>query len=305
MRGGLLPSDGAPPFLGHRFQRTFLFLSAEEGTRVAVLWTFLQEVVPEGVLRSRTGYLSGEDQWEELLRDQRMTPHQRFPWRILPGGGIRIVMDPGEEITSISFDLPARQATVTRGRLLGDWSPGPERTLRLFQSDLILPTRELRGYLLDSSWTGTDPDVPAPSDWALLVTQGATPFVLVQEDSEHPAEGERSTWIAWSPSGASPRIWAPVDVRWTDVTPVERARRNAPEAWWMQTPETRAAEPWLEASLTRRSVFMDILDGPGPVFPIRGLYQVEGTLQTEGSPRGRPQPVWGFLRHRQPLNVEP
>ena len=303
--GASAVTESPPPFLGQRFHRTLLFLSADEGTPVAALWTFQQEVVLEGIFRTRTGYLSGEEQWEELVRDQRITPHQRFPWRILPGGGIRIQMDEGEEITQIAFDLPTRQLSATRGRLLGDWSPDPDRTLRLFQSTLILPTREVRGYLLDSGWTGADPDIPAPSDWALLIPQGSNPVVLVQEDSEHPPEGEASTWVAWSPGGGTPREWAPISVRWTDVSPVERARRNAPEGWLMQTPETKTQTPWLEASLRRRSVFMDILDGPGPVFPIRGLYQIQGTLQTESSPRGRPQPVWGFLRHRQPLSIQP
>jgi hypothetical protein len=302
---GSAVTESAPPFLGQRFHRTLLFLSADEGTPVAALWTFQQEVVPEGIFRTRTGYLSGEEQWEELLRDQRITPHHRFPWRILPGGGIRIQMGAGEEIAEISFDLPTRQVSATRGRLLGDWSPDPDRTLRLFQSTLILPTREVRGYLLDSGWAGDDPDIPAPSDWALLIPQGTNPIVLVQEDSEHAPEGEASTWVAWSPVAGAARVWAPLLVRWTAVTPVERARRNTPEGWFMQTPQVRTQGPWLEASLSRRSVFMDVLDGPGPVFPIRGLYQVQGTIQTEGSPRGRPQPVWGFLRHRQPLSIQP
>jgi hypothetical protein len=288
---GSAVTESAPPFLGQRFHRTLLFLSADEGTPVAALWTFQQEVVPEGIFRTRTGYLSGEEQWEELLRDQRITPHHRFPWRILPGGGIRIQMGAGEEIAEISFDLPTRQVSATRGRLLGDWSPDPDRTLRLFQSTLILPTREVRGYLLDSGWAGDDPDIPAPSDWALLIPQGTNPIVLVQEDSEHAPEGEASTWVAWSPVAGAARVWAPLlDIRWTEVTPVERARRNAPTVagGLMQTPRC-IQFPSLRDPSSRRSFHVDVLGAQGPCSRFGASIWVEGIAPIATSPRGRPR----------------
>jgi hypothetical protein len=245
-------------------------------------------------------HLGWEGQWETLIDDERMTPHNRFPWRMLPGSGIRIQLGTGEQVRQLIIDLPTRQLEVTRLAPVGDWSPEPSLNLQIHRGQLSLPTGPLDGFLVESTWNGPRSLVAGPREWAILVTASGRPFLLLQEDENHAAEGEPARWVAWSPSARGDALWPGVEVRWTEVTPIERARRNAPTGWQLAS-EPAVASSFLEGSLETRSFRVDVLPGSGPVFPIRGLYWVQGTLRSQDSPRGLQEPAHGFLHHRQPL----
>jgi hypothetical protein len=296
-------SEGAPPYLEQRFQRIFVFVSREASTPAVVVWTFRQSVIPDGIRRIRSVQLGWEGQWETLVEDERMTPHNRFPWRMLPGGGVRIRLAGGsEEVRQLAIDLPTRQLEVTRRAPLGDWSPDPSLNLQIHRAELALPSGPLEGFLVESTWSGPRSEIPGPREWAVVIARDGRPLLLLHDQETHAPEGEPARWIAWSPGAPGDTPWPELDIRWTEVTPIERARRNAPTAWQVvsaQTPD--ASIPFLEGSLETRSFHVDVLPGPGPVFPIRGLYWVEGSLRSHTSPRGVPERVHGFLHHRQPL----
>lgn len=296
--------ESGPPFLGQRFQRYFLFIGGDGQSPVAVLWTFRQSVVADGIRRVRSTHLGWQDQWETLLEDERMTPHNRFPWRILPGGGLQLRLAQGEEIRQIRIDLPSRQLELDRQEPLGDWSPDPSLNFQVYRARLTLPAAELEGFWIESTWTGLRTAIPGPREWGVLITQRGTPIVLLQEGDEHPAEGEGSSWLAWSIEQGQPRLMPPQTLRWSEVTPVDRARRNAPIGWQM-VPDPEAAIRSMDGSIESRSLHLDVLPGDGPVFPIRVLHKVEGTLRWTDAPQSRPESFFGFLHHRQPLSVAP
>ena len=70
----------------------------------------------------------------------------------------------------------------------------------------------------------------------------------------------------------------------------EPARREVPMSWTIQS---QGGE--LGGSLNVVAPFLEAGEGEGPLLPVRGLFQIAGTVTLNG----RSFPVRGLLRHKQ------
>jgi len=289
--------EGAAPVVGAEHLRALTFVSLASDSITILPWSFRATITDEGTLRHRSASLGRGGTWEPLLADTLVTPLSRFPWRILPGGPVRLVVGPGDAVLSLLFDAPPRTVELVPGEFLAEWAPDAGSVWRIHRGQVVLPSGAVQGLLLDmnrSRGPGSSPGL----DWMFL-HDGAGTQVLLREPPGA-ADREAGTWVGWSRVAFQERDWSEVRVRWSEVRPLERARRDVPAAWTLEMtrPGTGAGSPSppFQGELRVVRSYLAVEDGPGPILPVDGFLEVEGEIRV----LGERLPVRGIVRHRQP-----
>jgi hypothetical protein len=300
---------GAAPVVGAEHLRALTFVSLDSDSTTIFPWSFRATITDDGILRHRQVSLGRGGTWEPLLADTVVTPLSRFPWRPLPGGPVRMVVGPEDALASLLFDAPPRTVELIPGEFLAEWAPDAGSVWRIHRGEVVLPSGVVPGLLLDLSRSrgpGTSPGL----DWIFL-HDGAGTQVLLREPPAAP-EREAGTWLGWSRVAFQERSWNEVQVRWSGVRPLERARRDVPTGWTLAVsrPGTGApsatgsaggtggagarATPF-EGELRVVRSFLEVQEGPGPLLPLQGFLEVEGEIRVLGERLA----VRGVARHRQ------
>ena len=307
--GALAPEDdpppapspeGAAPVAGAEHLRALTFLSLASDSPTLLPWSFRSTITEEGILRHRQASLGRGGTWEPLLADTLVTPLSRFPWRILPGGPVRLVVGEGDAVASLLFDAPPRTVELIPGEFLAEWVPDAGSVWRIHRGEVVLPSGGIQGLLLDLSRSrgpGSSPGL----DWMFL-HDGAGTQVLLREPPGA-AEREAGVWLGWSRVAFQERNWNEVQVRWSGVRPLERARRDVPTGWSLEARRpgvgtgTGGAAPAAAFGGELRVVrsFLNVEEGPGPILPVEGFLEVEGEILILGERLA----VRGVVRHRQ------
>ena len=136
--------------------------------------------------------------------------------------------------------------------------------------------------MLDVSGARTGPS-NGPAEWALLVADDQMEFLLSD------AEGS-GRYRAWARMDGEERFWPSVAVSWGETRSFERARRDIPVLWRL-----RSSDGSLRGEFQSVSAHHLTLDETGPILPVLGVYEVEGTVSADD----RRMAVKGFLRHNQ------
>lgn len=281
------PLAASGNFQSRSYERHVVFLGARGDTTILVPWSFGAWTRAGGVDREVRGWLARDDAWETLFTDRWEGPVSRVPWRILPRGPVRLVVGLQDALETILFQGGGRGVEVVSGSLLAEWSGPRGQTYRIHEGTVFLADRIVEGTLLDMTRAWTDQAGP-PGDFGFLVSGGSLQLVFENLASGEGAAGGQ--FSCWGRVLFADRGWQGVQLLWREVRAFEPARRDVPVAW-----EVRSPDGTLRGSLAAASQFLEPGEGEGPVLPVMGLFQLEGTLILDG----REFPVRGFLRHRQ------
>jgi hypothetical protein len=270
------------------FDREFIFLSLPADSTLFLPWLFRTRVHSGGIQRAISARIARSGSWEILEDEQNDTPMLRNPARILPSSRIRLIAGNDSQIESLYFNDPPRVVETELLEILTEWPrPGGE-SIFLYRGRVILPSMAVNGIVLDLARRWSLPTNPI-GDWIFLHGEGGVQLFL---EEVLPLQGQRGNtryrgWIRIDP-GAGP--WAAVQVRWEEMRPFERARRDIPARWSFSTPGGD-----LDGELVATSSDLVAIEGEGPILPLTGLFQVEGEVRVVE----RVIRVAGLIRHQQ------
>lgn len=259
---------------------------------MTIPWSFQAHTRPGSVERAARGWLAREGSWDPFYRETWESAPSRAPWRILPRGGLRLVVGEEDALDLLIYDRGPRFLEVDLGAVLSDWSGQRGETFRIRQASLLFSDRESPGVFLDMARAWRAEDVP-PGDWAFVTSGDSIQLVLEQpEEREGPAAAgqDDAPFRAWARMGNREIQWPAVQVSWRETRAFERARRVVPVAW-----SVSSGDGELEGRLAVETPYLEAGRGDGPLLPVDAVYEVTGSIRIQG----RPRPVRGLFRHLQ------
>jgi hypothetical protein len=198
-----------------------------------------------------------------------------------------LIVGLAEAVEAIIFQDGVRYLEVMPGELLVEWSGLRAESFRVQEGTALLTDRSVGGYVLDMvrAWTG---GAPPPGDWGFLISGDSLQLVLEDLASEGGPEG--GAFSLWARLDFTERQYQDVRMAWSEVRAFEPARRDVPIQWEIVDPEEE-----IGGTLAVMAPYLEVGEGEGPMLPVEGLLQVDGTLVLDG----REFPVFGFIRHSQ------
>jgi len=270
------------------FDREFIFLSLPSDSTLFLPWLFRTRVHSGGIHRTIASRIVRTGTWETLADETNDEPALRNPARILPTSRVRLIAGDDSQFESLYFTDPPRVVETELLEILTEWPrPGGE-SIFLYRGRVLFPSMAVDGVVLDLARRWSWPTSPI-GDWIFLQGTGGVQLFL---EEALPLQGQRGDteyrgWIRINPA-AGP--WAAVQVKWEEMRPFERARRDIPARWSLST-----SGGDLEGELVATSSDLIATEGSGPVLPLTGLFQVEGEVRVGE----RVIRVAGLIRHQQ------
>ncbi len=120
-RSGADAVPQAPSATGRTYQRTIVFFDTSQDTTMFVPWDFENRSQPGGVARTLRGWLGRGGEWALFAEDEWITAPSRVPWRILPRGPVRLVVDTDDVMRTVVYREGLRDLTVDIGQTQVEW----------------------------------------------------------------------------------------------------------------------------------------------------------------------------------------
>lgn len=285
-RPGVEGSDTVAATPRRVYERSIVFTTTADDSVLVVPWLLEATTHPGGVARLARGWLARNGEWEPFLRSAWSSPPNREPWRIVPNGPFRILVGEGDRLDRVFFEGGSRRLEVSLDETLAEWTGNRGGSFNVMGGGLILGDRRLGGRVLDVS-QGIRLQEGTLGDWLFLVSGDSLTVViqapLYQEDE--------MAFQGWARDGFEELQWPQVRVEWAQSRAYEPARRDVPSILRLVS-----AGGELSGELRVLEMHLETRPGPGPLLPVDGIMEVQGTLDIDG----RTLPVRGILRHRQP-----
>ena len=280
------PAD-ARPDTGRVYERALVFLGSEPDSVFVVPW--LLEVRTGGPTTERhaRGWLLRGDVWDPFLETRWETPPLRAPWRPLPHGALRLQVGDGGGLEGLSFVEDTRRLDLSLGPARAEWTGRRGETFRFLDGSLTLAERSLPGLVLDLN-RAVEIQEGARGDWMVLASGDSLHAVVHTPLRE--AEDRPGAWRGWVRADFRDVPTADLTLDWAAVRAFEAARRDVPVGWTL-----RSTDGTVEGRLEARSFHLVAGEDAGPLLPVDGFFDVEGTLVFEGAEYA----VRGLLRHTQ------
>lgn len=275
-------TTGAEPAPGTVYQRTIAFVETTSDSALFVLWDFENRIEADGLRRSIQGWLRRAGQWRLFMEDDWVTEPTRAPWRIVPRGPARLVVGFQDALEEIYYREGVRDLSLRLDEPVVEWSGQRGATYRLLEGTARLADVETTGLVLDAfavRAAGRD----GAAELGLLT--GENGFQLVLSNLEGPVR-----YRAWARRGTREFFWPEVEVSWEESRSFDRARRDVPVLWRIESGDGR-----LEGEFESVSSHLQSQDGNGAILPVLAVYEVAGQLTVDGERVA----VRGFLRHFQ------
>ena len=272
----------APNAGGRTYQRTMVFYDTSRDTTMFVPWDFENRSQPGGVAHTLRGWLGRGGEWALFAEDEWITAPSRVPWRVLPRGPVRLVVESEDVIRTIVYREGLRDLSVEIGPTQVEWRGQRGEIYRLSEGTARLSGEASDGWVLDVS-TARLTGEEEPAEWAVLTDDDG--FTLLVVDPEGPGP-----FRAWALVDGEESAWPEVTWTWGETRSFERARRPVPVLW-----EFSSSDGELAGSLESVSSHLKTLEGEGAILPAIGAYEVSGTVTVGDQERN----VRGFLRHIQ------
>lgn len=275
-------TTGAEPAPGTVYQRTIAFVETTSDSALFVLWDFENRIEADGLHRSIQGWLRRAGQWRLFMEDDWVTEPTRAPWRIVPRGPARLVVGFQDALEEIYYQEGVRDLSLRLGETVVEWSGQRGATYRLLEGTARLADVETTGLVLDAfavRAAGRD----GAAELGLLT--GENGFQLVLSNLDGPVR-----YRAWARRGTQEFFWPEVEVSWEESRSFDRARRDVPVLWGIESGDGR-----LEGEFESVSSHLQSQDGDGAILPVLAVYEVAGQLTVDGERVA----VRGFLRHFQ------
>lgn len=267
-----------------RYERSFVFVSEEADSMLALGWSMESASRPSEVIRRSRGAAHFAGSWQEVHRAELRTGASPSPWRIIPDSVLRLLVDDADGIEELRFEVGPPGVALTFGDRLSEWTSPRGGVFRLSEANAMLGDRSASGRMIDVTRSWEDARGAVPGDWALLLSGDSLAIFLQASDEES------ETWQAWARRGVQTLAWPELTVTWGAVRAFDRARRDVPVSWTITEPGGG-----LSGLLELRTADVEAGEGEGPVLPVDGFFDLAGRLVLGGTE----VPVRGLLRHIQ------
>jgi hypothetical protein len=269
------------------FEQNFVFANVSGDSVFLVPWLIRTTSLPEGVRREARGWLDRSGTWDAFYAEEWTTPPSRAPARFLPFGNLQLLVQEGDVVDGIIFDDGARSLELVLGEVQSSWGGPRGETVEIMEGSAYLTDERVDGVIIHLARASAGADPPG-GDWAVLVS-GDSVTVLLSADSEHGGETE-PLYRGWADLDGTGLQWPELNVEWTATQAFPPARRDVPASWrfW-------SGNGTVDGELHAISSEIQPGLGPGPLLPVRALFEVVGEISTsEGD-----FPVHGLLVHER------
>lgn len=282
-----MAADSEP---GPWHERSFVFVSADTDSVIALPWTFHTRQVGEREVRERDAWLGRAGAWDVLASELDTGRARGDAARILPGRALRIRVGPGDAVAALSFRTPEEEIEAVPGLLLAEWTGSPREVVRFHRARVDLGSNGSEGFLMDLSSRG-ELEADAASDW--IFVHGGDFLQAAFRELPHTIEAEVGPrpYRGWTRIAVRNREWPGIQLEWAEVRSFEDARRDIPVRWSLSSQDGE-----LTGDLHSVGSHLSAGEGEGPLLPVNALFQVEGQIRLLGDTVD----VVGILRHRQP-----
>ena len=263
-------ADGG--FSAHSYERNFVFATIEGDSVFLVSWLLGTVATPDTVTREATGWLARGGIWEAFYAERWGTPPTRAPARLLPYGSLRFVVREGDAVDGIIFAEGPRSLELVLGDVRATWVGPRGEAFELLDGAAYLSDQRVEGVVMDMARASGDSASPG-GDWAFLLSGDSAYFVLAA-DSEHVGDAE-PLYRGWANLEESDLQWPEVHVDWRETQAFPPARRDIPVAW-----RVWSSDGLIEGDLEAVSSDIRAGRGPGPLLPVRALFEVIGDIST-------------------------
>jgi hypothetical protein len=269
------------------YERNVVFMTVDADSAIVVPWLFRASSSETSVERSTQGWLARAGLWEPFFLDHWTTEPTRTAFRIQPRGPMDLVVGDDGSLERILFSEGQRQLGVVIDEGMSDWRGNRGETFRVHRGAALFGDQRIEGIVLDMNRARLR-EGPEPGDW-LFLTGPRRLAILV-----HSPDGS-SNYTAWGRMGEDEFRWPSVRVEWTAVRSFEEARRDVPVEWEIRSLGTDVRGGVLIVTLASTGMELQALEGGGPILPVDGLFQVDGSVVLAGETLE----VRGLVRHVQ------
>lgn len=285
-QSGPVPSDEGG-FTRRVYERNFVFASLDGDGVFIVPWMMHTVEFPDTIMRETRAWLARGGVWDGFYAERWWTPPTRSPGQVLPHGNLRVLVRDGDVIDGILFEEGQRNLELILGEVEASWTGARGGSFEVLTGAAYLADQRIDGMVLDMARASAGAAYPG-GDWAFLLSGDSARFVLAADD-EYGGEAE-PLYRAWADLTDSELQWPEVRVGWERAEAFPPARRDIPVAWVVWS-----ADGLIEGELEAVSAEIQPGQGPGPLLPVRALFEVVGNVATaEGS-----FPVRGLLVHER------
>lgn len=271
--GGASPPPDEGSFVTSVYERNFVFASLEGDSVFIVPWLMQATETPDSVMREAYAWLARGGVWDPFYAERWWTPPTRAPGRILPHRGFALLVRDEGAIDGIVFEDPPRSLEIILGEGDDPWTGARGGSFQVLTGSAYLADQRVDGMVLDMARASAG-DLPTGGDWAFLLSGDSAHFVLAA-DTEHGGEVE-PLYRGWGDHEGEDLQWPEVRVDWRRTEAFPPARRDIPVAW-----EIWSSDGSIEGELEAVSAEIQPGVGPGPLLPVRALYEVVGELSTD------------------------
>jgi hypothetical protein len=276
-------SSGAIP----TYERNFAFAGFTGDSVILVPWLMRAAAGPDSVVREARGWLGRRSTWDAFYAERWTTPPTRAPSRILPNGNLRLLVQQDDVIDGIVFTDGARRLELALGDVRSTWGGPRGESVELVEGVGYVADQRIDGTIVHMARASAAGSLPG-GDWGLLVSGDSLQLVLAA-DVEHGGETE-PVYRGYANDGGAERVWTEARLTWITTEAFPPARRDVPVEW-----RITSVDGSLSGELERVSADIQAGIGPGPLLPVRALYEIEGTVRSFG----RTYPVRGLLVHER------
>jgi hypothetical protein len=269
------------------YEQSFVFASVRQDSVFLVPWLIRTIVSPDTVFREVHGWLARSGAWDAFLSESWTTPPSRTPSRILPYGNLRLLVQEGDVVDGIIFERGTRRLELALGAARASWGGPRGEAIEVLEGGAYLSDDRVEGLVLHLARASSGATPPG-GDWAFLISGDSLVLVLAADD-EH-REGADPLYRGWARLGEEDRLWTNVRVAWESTQAFPPARRDVPVSW-----RIASGDRLLMGALEVVSADIQSGDGPGPLLPVRAMYEVVGEV---AMPEGA-YPVRGLLVHER------
>ena len=269
------------------FEQHFVFASVSGDSLFLVPWIIRATSLPDAVRREARGWLARSGTWDAFYAEEWTTPPSRAPARFLPYGNMRLLVEEGDVVDGIIFDDGARSLELVLGESQASWGGTRGESVELLEGAAYLAEERVDGVVLHLARASAGAGPPG-GDWGFLVS-GDSLSVVLAADAEHGGEVE-PLYRGWADLDGSSLQWSELNLDWNATQAFPPARRDVPASW-----RVWSNDGTFEAEL--RAISSDIRPGtgPGPLLPVRALFEVVGEVSTATGDF----PVRGLMVHER------
>lgn len=284
---GSEPAADSGNFVESVYERNLVFASLEGDSAFIVPWLTQTKQMPDSVRREASGWIARGGVWDRFYAERWWTPPTRAPNRLLPHGELSILVGDEGAVDGIVFEDPPRSLEIILGQGGAAWTGARGGTFQVLTGSAYLADQRMDGMVLDMARASAG-DRGLGGDWAFLLSGDSAHFVFAA-DAEHSGDDE-AVYRAWGRHDDSEFQWPEVRVEWQRTEAFPPARRDVPVEWQIGSDDES-----MQGRLEAVSAEIQAGEGPGPLLPVRALYEVEGRLSTQAGDF----PVHGIVVHER------